>query len=119
MSLMDIFRPMLGKRSLRAPEEHETASIATVLLHMPTPTLARIADNDLAPLVGNAIEQGGGIFLIGLAPADLEIEGDRFAARCDLRLTTMASQLEIRVEGAIDACGKVAPNAAVLLARAA
>ena len=117
MSLMDLFRPSAGR--LRAPEQHEEASITTVLLHMPTPRLARIANDDLSPLIESAISDGGGILQIGLAPSDLEIEGDRFAARCDLRLTTPGSRLEVRIEGSIDSLGMVEPKSATLISRAA
>lgn len=117
MSLMQLFRPKAT--SLRAPDRHEAASITTVIIHMPTPRLARIADADLSVLVADAMEAGGGILQVGLAPSDLEIEGDRFAARCDLRLTTPGSRLEIRVEGGIDAMGRVDPTCASLIAKAA
>lgn len=117
--LSEFIRRFVGTRRIRPPRRHETASIATALLHMPTPRLARIADNDLGPLVDAAIAQGGGIHQVGLAPSDLEIEGDRFAARCDLILTTSRASLEIRIEGSIDEIGRVEPQTAWLLARAA
>lgn len=119
MSMMDLFRPEAGTAALRLPEDHETTSIASVLLHIPTPRLAQIADSDLAGMIGRAIEMGGGILQIGLCPSDLEIQGGRFAARCLLRLTTLTSKLEIRFEGGIDDKGRCAPEAAILLAQAA
>lgn len=117
MSLMELFRPR--NATLRTPERDEAASITTAIIHMPAPRLAGIANDDLSRLVRDAIQDDGGILQMGLAPRDLEIEGDRFAARCDLRLTTPGSRLEIRVEGSIDARGMVQPTTACLLARAA
>ena len=114
--LMKLFQPQSAADALRAPSEHEAASITSVLLHIPTPRLAQIADEDLGTLVDAAIDQGGGIHQIGLAPTDLEIQGDRFVARCDLRLSTMRRQIEISFKGAIDERGRVAPEAAILLA---
>lgn len=118
MSLMDLFRPR-ADTALRAPREDEGASITSVLLHIPSPRLAQIADNDLAPLINAAIEQDGGIHQVGLAPKDLEIQDGRFAARCDLWLTTSKARLEIRIEGDIDARGFVETSSATLLAHAA
>lgn len=114
MSLMEMFRPRVA---MRAPQRHERDSITTAIIHMPAPRLARISNDDLSTLVDEAIINGGGIIQMGLAPSDIEIEGSRFAARCDLRLTTPGSRLEVRFEGAIDPLGRVEPTTAVLIAR--
>lgn len=111
----------LQTRDMRAPDARETASIISAVNHIPTPALAEIADPSLKGLVRASLDADGvmgmrGILQIGLATADLEIEEDRFRARCDVRLTTPGSRLEVLIEGDIDMLGRVTPRCATLLA---
>ena len=113
MDVMSMFR---RGDALRAPSRIENAWISTTIQRMPSSDLAAIASNDLCELVVEAIRsrKDGGILQIGMAPADVEIHGDRFAVRCDLRLSTPGSKLEVRIEGRFED-GEVTPDTAVLL----
>ena len=113
MNLMNFFRADPAT-ALRKPREHEAASITDALLHMPAPLLATISRDDLRTMVVDAIAEGGGIVIIGMAQADLEISGDRFAAHCLLRLSTSKARIDMRVSGSIDDLGRVVPEEAVL-----
>lgn len=112
---MDLARFLRGGAALRAPAPHEQVSIATAILHMPSPRLAAIAEPGVRDPLETAIAAGGGVLMMGLAPGDLEIANDRFAANCDVRLTTR-TRLQVRIEGAIDAEGRVSPKLAALAA---
>lgn len=101
--------------ALRAPVEHEAASMTTAMIHMRTPVLHRIAQGDLRTALETAMADGGGILQMGLAPRDLEIDGPRFQARCDLRLDHDPRDYEIQITGDIDALGRVVPDHASLL----
>lgn len=113
---MDVMSMFQRGDALRAPSRIESAWISTTIQRMPSSELASIASNDLCELVVEAIRgsKDGGILQIGMAPSDVEIHGTRFAARCDLRLSTPGSKLEVRIEGRFED-GEVTPDAAVLL----
>lgn len=113
MNLLNLFRANTAA-ALRKPCEHEAASITDVLLHIPAPLLATISKDDLRTMVVDAIAEGGGIVIVGLAPDDLEISGDRFAAQCLLRLSTSKAHIDMHVSGSIDKLGRVVPEEAVL-----
>ncbi len=114
MDLMAMFR---RPDALRTPNALESARICTTIQRMPSSDLALIAANDLSAMVVEAIRsrKDGGILQIGMAPSDVEIEGERFAARCDLRLSTPGSRLEVRIEGRFGSDGEVVPDGATLL----
>lgn len=106
--------------AMRAPAMHEDASVRSVVQNLPTPALIAIADDDLADIARHAMDQtegllAGGILQIGMGSTDLEIEEGRFSARCDVRMTTPGSRLEVRFEGAIDHLGRVVVDGAHLI----
>jgi hypothetical protein len=113
MSIIDLFRPA-STSALRAPQDHEATSIVMALRHLQSPVLATISDGELRCMMDEAIADGGGILIIGMAPTDIEIQGDRFAAQCLVRLTASPTRLDVRIEGSVDAIGRVAPDAARL-----
>lgn len=115
MDINAFWRLTGGRPKLRAPAPIEQTSITTAILHMPSPNLAQIADDRLKSLLTAAISVGGGVLMIGMAPSDLEISGECFTARCDVRLTNSSQQLSVLIEGDIDNLGRVAPRAASVL----
>lgn len=111
----------LQAREMRAPDAHETTSILSAVMHIPTPALHMISDPSLKGLIQASLDVDGvvgmrGILQIGVATADLEIEEDVFRARCDVRLTTPGSRLEVLIEGDVDRLGRITPRSATLLA---
>ncbi len=117
MSIADLFIAN-DNDALRAPSRYEAFRIIKLLIGMPNALLARIAKNDLKPIVHSALPAGG-ILQIGLGSQDVEISGRHFAARCDLRLVGREGQYEIRVEGRISEEGDPVLSESYLLSRAA
>ncbi len=117
MSIADLFIAN-DNEALRAPSRYEAFRIIKMLIGMPNALLARIAKNDLEPIVRGALPVGG-ILQIGLGTQDVEICGRHFAARCDLRLVGRQGQYEIRVEGKISEEGDPVLSESYLLSHAA
>lgn len=100
---------------LRAANDDEMISILDIVTHMPEETLRKIAGGSLSVLAEDAAREGVAIAMIGAATRDVEIDGDRFGVRCQLRFGRQPVLHDMLVTGRISPKGIANVDEASLL----